>query len=198
MTQQPGDHALNFIYEEDPECQRIAESVAKFHQTALQCSDTYHSMMLVVVSAYGNLDVYICEHLERGSMRAISTFYPWPGTQLTRIEISRSAIEIQAGKIPKTQRSKVVGILAINYFIDCIRKALRLNAQEIRSKAARNHLGENGSLVGGRDGLQFQDEGDNSTLSGADGMRILEGSSADTFGLICEEIREHHVLLHYD
>jgi hypothetical protein len=155
-------------------------------------------MMLVVVSAYGNLDVYICEHLERGSMRAISTFYPWPGTQLTRIEISRSAIEIQAGKIPKTQRSKVVGILAINYFIDCIRKALRLTAQGNQSKAAKNHQGEDDSRVGGREGLELQCDGDNSILSIANGTRILEGSSAETIGLICDEIREHHVLLHYD
>ncbi|KAF4432413.1 hypothetical protein F53441_13830 [Fusarium austroafricanum] len=194
MAQQSENHALNFLHEEDSPCKGMTANLALFHRDAMRRSDTYHSMIQTVL-AFGHIDVYARKHLEHHSARVIWTLDPRFNTHLTRIEISRSAIEAQARMVPQPQRSKVIEILAINYLIHGVRKALRSDTQENQLRAAGHHQPEDDRLFIERDELMLQEERDSTTLSYPLGGDALGGSSADTIGRICEEIREHRILL---
>ncbi|KAF5268032.1 hypothetical protein FOXYS1_1081 [Fusarium oxysporum] len=193
MTQQSENHAFNF-YGEDTSCKGMTANLALFHRDAMRRSDTYHRMIQTIL-AFGHVDVYIREHLEHHSARVISTFDQRFGTHLTRIEISRSAIEAQACMVPQTQRSKVIEILAISYLIHGVRKALRSATQENPLRAPGHHRTEDDRLFIVRDEFVLQQERDSTTLSYPDGEDVLGSSSADTIGRICGEIREHRILL---
>ncbi|SCO92731.1 uncharacterized protein FRV6_16859 [Fusarium oxysporum] len=151
--------------------------------------------MIQTILAFGHVDVYIREHLEHHSARVISTFDQRFGTHLTRIEISRSAIEAQAFMVPQTQRSTVIEILATSYLIHGVRKALRFATQENPLRAPGHHRTEDDRLFIVRDEFVLQQERDSTTLSYPDGEDVLGSSSADTIGRICGEIREHRILL---
>ncbi|SCO92812.1 uncharacterized protein FRV6_16940 [Fusarium oxysporum] len=193
MTQQSENHAFNF-HGGDSSCKRMAANLALFHRDAMRRSDTYHRMIHTVL-AFGHVDVYVRNHLEHHSARVIWTLDPRFDTHLTRIEISRSAIEAQACMVPQTQRLKVIEILAISYLIHGVRKALRFDTQENPLKAAGNHQPEDDRLFIVRDEFVLQEERDSTTLSYPDGEDVLGSSSADTIGRICGEIREHRILL---
>ena len=193
MAQQLENHALNF-HEENFSCKRMTANLLLFHRDAMRRSDTYHSMIQTIL-AFGHVDVYIREHLEHHLARVISTFDQRFGTHLTRIEISRSAIEAQACMVPQAQRSKIIEILAISYLIHGVRKALRFDTQENPLRVPGHHQTEDDRLFVERDEFVLREERDSTTLSQPDGEDVLGSSSADTIGRICGEIREHRIFL---
>ncbi|KAF4331877.1 hypothetical protein FBEOM_14344 [Fusarium beomiforme] len=193
MAQQLENDALNF-HEENFSCKRMTADLLLFHRDAMRRSDTYHSMIHAVL-AFGHADVYVREHLEHHSARVISILDQRFDTHLTRIEISRSAIEAQARMVPETQRSKVIGILAVSYLIHGVRKALRFDTHEDPRKTAEHHQPEDDRLLIERGDLVLQEERNSTALSQPDGEDIWGSSSADTIGRICGEIREHRIFL---
>ncbi|KAG8664338.1 hypothetical protein FPOAC2_13873 [Fusarium poae] len=194
MAQPLGNYPLSFFYEDDLRCRRIAESLASFHGEAIKRSDTYHDMVHAVFQS-GNIDVYIRDRLEYGSLRVIWSFDPRSGTYPTRIEISRRDIEAQACKASKEEYSKVTGMLANSFLIGGVRKAFRFSTPESPVETAERHEPEDDIAVTREHNLMLQGEPNDITFPYAGGAYVSKASSMDVIIRICEEIREHHILL---
>jgi hypothetical protein len=189
MAQQIGNHLLHFIHKKDPACRQMAERLSAFHQDAMRRSDTYHSMVHAAAQL-GNINIDICEQLPHRSVRVTRTFDPESKAYPTTIEISRNAVEAQARHGFNMDRSKTVRALANSFLIDGIRQAFRFNMPESPLKTSWDSEAEDDM-----DELVLQGER-NDTISPWDGGPVaLEGPSIRTIIRICEEIRDHHVLL---
>uniref|UniRef100_A0A4E9EIW3 Uncharacterized protein n=1 Tax=Gibberella zeae TaxID=5518 RepID=A0A4E9EIW3_GIBZA len=163
-------YVIDFPDDGNPERQRIKESLQYFHREAMNRSHTYYNIVHCVLGL-GNIDVYIRDQLENGSRQVSRRLDPRSGEYYTRIEIPHRAVRTQVHMASEG----IINVLAISHLIDSIRGVFRSIALERPSEAGWRHGTE-------EDTVNIVED-------------VLKASSMDMVSRVCEEIREHRVLL---